>query len=80
MPVATFRFRDSWPIRIGAGIIAAVIALIAGAALAVFGFGYGPPVGPAGIWAFLWLLLGAGFVFVGIGQTIVRRRAAAARK
>src|SRR6266705_3845390 len=73
MPPATLRFRDSWPIRIGVGIIASVIALIMVAAVGLVAFGYNPPVEPAGIWAFLWLILGACFVVVGIGQTIVRR-------
>jgi hypothetical protein len=74
MPI-NLRFPDSWPIQIGVGIIGVVLALILSAARAVSVSGRDFPVGAAGIWAFLWLILGACFVIVGIGQTIVRRRA-----
>jgi hypothetical protein len=68
------RFRDSGPIRVGVGIITIVILLIVTGAIVAFGFGHDFAVGAAGIWAFLWLVLGTFLVFVGIGQTIVRRR------
>ena len=80
MATETLRFRDSWAIRIGVGIIASVFALIMAATVALFFFGYNPPVGPAGVWAFLWLILGVGFLVVGIGQTIVRRSADSRRE
>ena len=68
------RFRDSLPLRIGLGIIAAVIALAVAELAALRIDGYNPPAGDWGIWVFLWLILGICFVIVGIGQTIVRRR------
>ena len=74
MAPTRFRFRDSLPLRIGLGIIVAVIALIMTALLVLQIGGYNPSAGAAGIWTFLWLLLGICLVIVGIGQTIVRRR------
>jgi hypothetical protein len=74
MAPTRLRFRDSLPLRIGLGIIAVLIALAVAELVALRIDGYNPPAGPSGIWAFFWLILGIGFVIVGIGQTIVRRR------
>ena len=67
------RFRDSDPLRMGVGIITAVVLLVVAGVIAAFGFRHDFAIGPAGIWAFR-LALGAGLVIVGIGQTIVRRK------
>jgi len=67
-------FRDSWLIRIGAAIIALVIAAVILVGIAFFIFGHNPDVGPAAIWAFFWIIVGGLLIAVGIGQTIVRRR------
>jgi hypothetical protein len=56
------------------GIIAAVVALVAVALIASYGFGWDGAVGASVLWMFLWIILGMGFIFVGIGQTMVRRR------
>ena len=74
MSLSAPQFRDSGPFRVGIGIIAVVVLFVGVGAIATFGFGRDFEVGSAGIWAFLWLVLGMFFVFVGIGQTIVRRR------
>lgn len=68
------RLRDSWLIRIGSGIIAAVFTIVLAFALAFKMWNYNPPVGPAGLWAFFWIIAGFLFIVVGIGQTLVRRR------
>jgi hypothetical protein len=70
----TSRFRDSLPIRIGVGIVTAVVALLIAALVASYGFGFDGPVGASALWVFIWIILGLGFILVGIGQTIVRRR------
>jgi hypothetical protein len=67
------RFRDSWLIRIGIGIIASVIVAVLFALVGLIVFGFNPPIGPAGVLIFLWMILGGCFVVVGVGQTIVRR-------
>ena len=74
MAATKWRFRDSAPLRIGLVIIVLVSVLIVAGAVATAVLGFNGPVGPIGVWMFLWLVLGTGFVIVGIGQTIVRRR------
>jgi hypothetical protein len=74
MSSITPRFRDSRPIRYGVGIIAVVILLAGVGAIVAFGFGHDFAVGSSAIWAFLWLILGVGFIVVGIGQTVIRRK------
>lgn len=68
------RFRDSGPIRVGSGIIGVIAVIFLGAAIAYFGFGYNPPAGPTGIWAFLWFVFAMLLILVGVGQTVIRRR------
>jgi|GEM_PF-3602189 len=68
------RLRDSWPLRIGAGIVLFVIAAWTVVYIASELGKANPSVGPAGIWSLCWLILGLGLVIVGIGQTAVRRR------
>jgi len=74
MPARQPRLRDSGMIRAGLGIGIVVVPLIAAGAIVAFGFGHDFAVGSAGIWAFLWLVLGTGLVIVGVGQTVIRRR------
>jgi hypothetical protein len=61
-------------IRAGLGIGIVVVLLIAAGAIVAFVFGHDFAVGSAGIWAFLWLVVGTGLVIVGVGQTVIRRR------
>lgn len=68
------RFRDSLPIRAGAGISASVIAFFLALEIAYLVWGLSPAAGPLGLWAFFLIIVGILFVVVGTGQTIVRRR------
>jgi hypothetical protein len=72
---SSHRFLDSLPIRIGVRIIWVVITLVATVLIASYGFGWNGPVGASVLWISVGIILGLGFIFVGIGQTIVRRRA-----
>ena len=56
------------------GIVIVIVVIFLAATIAYYGFGYDPPVGPTGIWAFLWLVFAAVLILVGVGQTIVRPR------
>ncbi len=49
MTPTRWMFRDSLPLRIGLGMIAAVIALAVAELVALRIDGYNPPAGPAGI-------------------------------
>jgi uncharacterized membrane protein len=68
------RFRDSWPIRTGVGIIAFWFLVFITLWIAYRLFGYNPAVGPTGLWAVIWIIVSLLLIAVGIGQTIVRRR------
>jgi uncharacterized membrane protein len=68
------RFRDSWLIRIGMGIIAFLFITFLVLAGAEKWFAYSPDMWPANLWAMFWIVVGLLLIFIGIGQTIVRRR------
>jgi hypothetical protein len=68
------RFRDSWPLRIGVAIISLIVASWTALWLAERFWAFNPDVGPVGMLSALSILLGLGFITVGIGQTILRRR------
>lgn len=69
----TPRFRDSWLIRIGIGIIAfwvMVFLVFAGAEW----FGHKVDMWPTNLWMMFWIVIALFLIIIGIGQTIVRRR------
>jgi O-antigen/teichoic acid export membrane protein len=74
LPPSQIRFRDSLPIRVGGGIIGAVIAFFLALEIVYVVWGFNPEVGPLGLYAFFLIFVGIFFMVVGIGQTIVRRR------
>jgi Na+-driven multidrug efflux pump len=68
------RFRDSWLIRIGVGIIGFWVAAFLVLAGADYFFGYNPEMGPTGIWVIFCMAVALALIIIGIGQTVVRRR------
>jgi hypothetical protein len=70
------RFRDSWLIRIGIGIILFWFLVFLGFWIAYFFFRYNPAIGPTGLWAVLWTIIALLLIAIGIRQTIIRRKVA----
>ena len=69
------RLRDSLPIRFGIGLIEFVVLLFVWLWIAsTYLHSDIGAVGPIGLCALAAIILAFGLIFVGIGQTIVRRR------
>ncbi len=68
------RFRDSWLIRIGVGIICYWFLIFLVLWVADSFFRYNPPMGPTGLWALLWIVVALFLIAVGIGQVIIRSK------
>jgi hypothetical protein len=67
------RFRDSWLIRTGLGIIGFWI-LVFLALCVVDLLGHHVEVWPTNLWMVFWFIVALFLILIGIGQTIVRRR------
>ncbi len=76
MSQPTPRFRNSWPLRFGLGILLLVFATWSGLYVAAAMKGFNPEIGPAGLWSLFWIIFGFALIFIGLGQTIVRRKKA----
>ena len=71
--MSTPRFRDSWLIRIGLGIILFwMMIFLAFAATDLLG--HQVEVWPTNLWMVFWFIAALFLIVIGIGQTIVRRR------
>jgi hypothetical protein len=64
------RFRQSLPIRVGAGIIVLVTTFFLAFGIAYLVWGFSPEPGPVGIWSFFLIIVGIAFIVVGIGQQL----------